>query len=112
MLDRETLARDLKNCINEFPVTCRHKGHQFTARLNTTDEIMQTLDGGLRDNMSISIIADSRDFKNMQPRSMDEFQVLFNGKWIKFQIRSVPDYYDPMYPGVWINLQSPQKGIE
>lgn len=112
MLDRDTLSRDLKNCINEFPVTVRHRGRQFTARLNATEDVMQTLDGGLRDNMSIGIIADKRDFKNIPPKSMDDFYVLNNGKWIKFQIRNIPDSFDPMSPGLTINLQSPEKGIE
>lgn len=110
-LDRDTLARDLKACINECPVTVRHKGREFTARLNATEDIMQTLDAGLRDNMTVSIIADGRDFSNLPPKSMDDFFVLVNGKWIRFQIRNVPDYFDPFYPGVTLNLQSPQKGI-
>jgi hypothetical protein len=112
MLDRDVLARDAKNCINEVPITVRHKNRQFTARLNATEDIMQTLDGGLRDNMSISIIAAKGDFGNIPPKSMDDFFVLNNGKWNKFQVRNVPDLFDQVSATYTINLQSSQKGIE
>jgi len=111
MLDRDVLARDIKNCINEVPVTVRHRGRQFTARLNSTEDVMQTLDGGLRDNMAIQIIAAKQDFGSA-PKSMDSFYILSNGKWVKLQVRSVPDFYDQISASYTINLQSPDKGIE
>jgi hypothetical protein len=112
MLDRDTLARDLGNCIGEVPVTVRHKNRTFSARLYATEDMLQTLDGGLRDNMSIQVIASRNSFRNIPPRSMDDFFVENNGKWIRLQIRNVPDYYDQISPGYTINLQSPDKGID
>ena len=112
MLDRDTLARDAKNCINEVPVTVRHKNREFTARLNSTEDVLQTFDGGLRDTMTIQIIAAKQDFGNILPKSMDDFYILDNNKWRKFQIRNVPDYFDQVSATYTINLQSPDKGID
>ena len=70
------------------------------------------MDSGLRDTMSIQIIAVKGDFGDRLPKSMDDLEVLVNGRWQRFQIRSVPDYFDPLSPTFTINLQSPEKGIE
>ena len=62
--------------------------------------------------MTISVIGVKDDFGERPPKSFDDFEILVNGKWITFQIRDVPDYFDPLSPGYMINLQSPEKGVE
>jgi hypothetical protein len=112
MIDTDVLARNLGDCIQQFPVKARHKGRIIFVKLNSTQDIMQTLDSATRDNMTISVIGLKGDFGERPPKSLDDMDVLVGDRWIRFQVRDVPDYFDPLSPGYQINLQSPQKGIE
>lgn len=114
MIDTDVLARNLSDCIDQFPVKARHKSNPatFFVKVNSTQDMLQTLDGGTRDNMSISVIATKSEFGNRPPKSLDDFELFINGKWVLFQIHDVPDYFDPLSPGYQINLQSPNKGVE
>lgn len=112
MIDPTVLARNLKDCISQFPVKARHKNRTMDVKLNSTQDIIQTLDAATRDNMTVSVIGTKDGFGRIPPKSMDDFDILINDKWVRFQIRDVPDFFDPLSPGYTINLQSPQKGIE
>jgi len=112
MVDIDVLARNLSDCIQQFPVKARHKNRQMDVKLNSTQDLIQTLEGATRDSMTITLIASKNSFGNQPPKSMDDLDLLVNNKWVRFQIRDVPDYFDPLSPGYTINLQSPQKGIE
>lgn len=112
MIDQDVLQRNLSDCIQQFPVKARHKGRALFVKVNSTQDVLQTMDGGTRDNMSISVIGTKNDFGSKPPKSMDDFELLISDKWILFQVRDVPDYFDPLSPGFWINLQSPDKGVE
>src|SRR5689334_5598166 len=112
MIDTDVLARNLSDCIQQFPVTARHKSRKISVKLNSTQDLIQTLDAATRDNMTITVIGVKGDFGKIPPKSMDDFDILINDKWVKFQIRDVPDFFDPLSPGYTINLQSPQRGIE
>ncbi len=111
-IDQSVLQRNLKDCISQFPVKARHGGRTMFVKLNSTGDLIQTLDAGTRDNMSISCVAAKNDFGNRPPKSLDDFEIFDGSKWIMFQIRDVPDYFDPLSPGYMINLQSPDKGVE
>jgi hypothetical protein len=112
MIDTTVLARNLADCIQQFPVKARHKSRQMDVKLNATQDLIQTLDAGTRDNMTVTVIGTKSDFGSIPPKSMDDFDILISGKWIRFQVRDVPDFFDPLSPGYTINLQSPQKGLE
>ena len=112
MIDQETLQRNLRDCIQQFPVKARHKGRTMFVKINSTQDILQTMDSGTRDNMSISVIGAKNDFGSRPPKSMDDFELFIKPSWVMFQVRDVPDYFDPLSPGYMINLQSPDKGIE
>jgi hypothetical protein len=112
MIDLETLNRNLTDCIDQFPMTARHLGRQFQVWQNATADVIQTLDSGTRDDMNIQIIAVREKFGDRLPKSMDDFSLLLsNQRWVTFQVRDVPDYYDSLAPVLTINLQSPNKGI-
>ena len=111
-LDAQVLDRIARDVIAVFPVTARHRNRTMQVRLNAAEDITQLMDSGLRDNVMIQIIGVKSDFGNMPPKSMDDFDVLVNDEWKRFQVRNVPDFYDPLSPTFWINLQSVNKGIE
>ncbi len=111
-IDGSVLQRNLGDCIKQFPVKARHKGRTMFVKLNSTADLIQTLDAGTRDNMSISCVGLKGDFGDIPPKSMDDFEIFDGSKWIMFQIRDVPDFFDPLSPGYMINLQSPEKGLE
>lgn len=111
MLDREVLVRRLKAAIDMFPVQARHRGKQFTVRMMATEDIIQAVEAGTRDDMSMGIVASRDDFQGVLPKSMDDMDILFGDEWVTFQIRNVPTYFDPILHTIQINLQSPQKGI-
>jgi hypothetical protein len=113
MIDLETLNRNLRDCIQQFPMTARHMGREFQVWQNATADVMQVMEGGTRDTMLIQIVAARVEFGGLLPKSMDDFMLLMgNEQWITFQVRDVPDYYDALAPVLTINLQSPNKGIE
>jgi hypothetical protein len=114
MIDLETLNRNLADCIQQFPMTARHKGREFQVWQNATSDMVQAIEAGTRDNMSIQIIAPRAKFADDRlPKSMDDFMLLqSHGRWVTFQVRDVPDYFDSLSPVLTINLQSPEKGIE
>jgi len=112
MIDTDVLQRNLRDCIQQFPVKVRHKSREMFVKLNCTQDILQTIDSATRDNMAITVIGSKSDFGSRPPKSMDDMDVLVGDKWVKFQIRDVPDYFDPLSPGFQINLQSPHKGVE
>jgi hypothetical protein len=111
MLDLDTLSRDVTNCIATFPVTARHRGKTIKVRMMATQNLTEAIEGGTWDNVSLGVIANSRDFGMQRPKSMDDFDILFGRKWVRFQIRNVPDYYDSLSPMLTINLQTVQRGI-
>lgn len=112
MIDIATLERNMRDCIAQFPTRARHRGRSFDVKLNCTQDMIQAIEAGTRDNMTINLIAIKSDFDGKPPKSMDDFSILVSGKWTRFQIRDVPDFFDPLSPSYTINLQSPQKGIE
>ena len=112
MINTDVLQRNLRDCIQQFPVKVRHKGREMFVKLNATQDILQTIESGTRDNMALTVIGLKGDFGDRPPKSMDDMDVFVGDKWIKFQIQSVPDFFDPLSPGYQIILQSPQKGIE
>ena len=112
MIDTDVLQRNLRDCIQQFPVKVRHKGREMFVKLNCTQDILQTIESGTRDNMTITVIGLKGDFGDRPPKSLDDMDVFVGDKWIKFQIREVPDYFDPLSPGYQINLQSVSKGVE
>lgn len=111
-LDPETFSRDLTNCLADAPAYGRHRGRKITLHVSTADDIFRAIENGIEDDMAITVIANANDFGNILPRSMDDFEILVNKKWVKFQIRNAPDYYhagiSPIYQ---LHLQSPHKGI-
>jgi hypothetical protein len=112
MIDVNVLDRNLKDCIQQFPVKVRHKGREMFVKLNATQDILQTIESATRDNMAITVIGAKSDFSDRPPKSMDDMDVMVGDRWIKFQVQSVPDFFDPLSPGYMINLQSSQKGVE
>jgi hypothetical protein len=111
VLSHNVLTTDLRNCIATFPVTARHRGREIAVRFLSTVDMVMAMEGGTLDNMNMGVVAVRDDFNGILPKSMDDFDVLFQGKWKKFQVRDVPDYHDPRVHIVTINLQSPHKGI-
>src|SRR5215475_8115564 len=95
-IDQDTLARKLRNCIAKFPVKARHLGREFAVRLNATADVIQVMDGGTLDSMRITVIAAKGDFADRPPISMEAFELLISGVWMEFQIRDVPDEFDPL----------------
>ena len=113
MIDPTVLKRDAQANILDWPVIARHLGRSITVGLMATQDIEVLLSegAGLLDDMSLMVTAISDDFGDRLPKHRDEFQIqLKNGKWKKFEVSGVPDYYDPLTPTITINLQSPHKG--
>jgi|SRR5215472_3265059 len=111
VIDHDTLTRDLRNCIATFPVTARHKDRLLVVRLMATQDMLQAVEAGTSDTMSMGVIAVRDDFGDLLPKSMDDFYIMFKGKWLEFQIRNVPDYFDPRVHIITIDLISTHKGI-
>jgi hypothetical protein len=89
-------------------------GRSFDCWQNATGDMIEALDGGTRDNMTITMIGVRQEFGDRLPKSMDDFEMLMgdvHSKWITFQVRDVPDYWDQASPIITINLQSVNKGI-
>lgn len=110
-LDHDTLTRDLRNCIATFPVKARHQGREFNVRLLSGMDVVQAIEAATLDDMAMSVVAVRDDFGDIPPKSMDDFYILFRDDWMLFQVRDVPDFYDPRLHIIQINLQSPEKGI-
>jgi len=111
MISEEALKRDVRANIADWPVECRWKGRQFTAGLASYQDLETLMQGGLLDDMTINILAVIDDFGPVMPRQREKFEVReANGKWLAFDIASVPDRHDPLGPTISINLQSPDKG--
>ena len=111
VLNHDVLTRDLRNCIATFPVTARHRGRVLQVRLLSTLDVMMAVEAGTSDTMSMGVICVRDDFGGQLPKSMDEFYILFQGRWREFQVRDVPDYFDPRIHMVTINLISRHKGV-
>jgi hypothetical protein len=111
VLDYATFTNDLRNCIATFPVKARHQGREFDVRVLSTTDVITAVEGGTLDNMTMSVVAARDDFGDILPKSMDDFYVLVQDDWVLFQVRDVPDFYDPRVHILQVNLQSPQKGI-
>ena len=111
LLDMGVISQDLTNCIATVPVRAKHMNHEFDVRLQATVDIIQAVEAGTLDNMNMGVIANRIDFGGTLPKSLDDFYILFNDQWILFQVRDVPDYYDPLVPIITVNLQSPHKGV-
>ena len=112
MIDTDVLQRNLRDCIMQFPVKARHNGRMMFVKLNSAGDIIQTIESATRDNMTLSVIGVKDDFGGRPPKSMDDFEIFVKPRWVRFQVRDVPDYFDPLSPGYMINLQSPEKGLE
>lgn len=114
MIDIPTLIRNLKDCIQQWPLKCRHSGRDFDCWQNSTADMLQAIEGAVRDNMMITIIGVRSEFGERLPKSMDDFELLLgdvHSKWVTFQVRDVPDFWDTASPLITINLQSPHTGI-
>jgi len=111
ILDHDTLTRDLHNCIATFPVRARHNNHEIQVRLLSTTDVLVVQEGGINDTMTMGVIAARDDFLGVLPKSMDDFYIFYGDTWIQFQVRDVPDYFDPRVHIIQINLQTPSSGI-
>ena len=111
VLDHDTLTRDLRNCIATFPVLAMHLGRQIQVRLLSTIDLLEVQEAGIRDSMSLGVVAARDDFQGILPKSMDDFYIYYNNNWQLFQVRDVPDYFDPRVHIIQINLKGPTSGI-
>lgn len=111
LFDMDVVSQDLTNCIATVPVRARHAGREFDVRLLSTIDVIQAVEAGTLDNMSMGVIANRNDFGDILPKTFDDFDILFRSQWVALQVRDVPDYFDPLIPMITINLQSPHKGV-
>ena len=109
-IDPSVIKRDARSNIADWPATIRHNQREIIVHCNATSDVSTVLDGGLLDEMSLTLIAISDDFGDAlpQPRDLVELQ-LKNGTWREFEITSVPDLYDPNSPTIQLVIGNPAK---
>lgn len=116
MIDQSVLKRDLQNCIADWPAQLRHyysstnpaAFQQATVNVNTLDDISQLLEGGLLDNMTMTILAVAADF-TFTPRNRDRCDVqMSDGTWLRLEVKRMPDYYAPLGPELIFTLGTPE----
>jgi hypothetical protein len=109
-IDTSVLKRDAQANIADWPATIRHHAREITVHCNAGSDISDVLEGGLLDDMSITLVAISDDFGGdlPQPRDLLELQ-LKDGSWQEFEIQRVPDLYDPNSPTIQLVIGNPAK---
>ncbi len=109
MIDSDTLKRDARANILDWPVKARYKGRPLTVGLQAVEDVESLMSGGILDDMALSVLAIADDF-NVTPKRFDSFEIqLADGTWKRLEIRNVPDRLDPLGPTFTIYLQSPHK---
>ncbi len=109
MIDPAIIKRDAQANIADWPVTIRFPvgGTQITAAFSATDDVSVLMPGGLLDNPTATLLAIRSDFAVLpEPRDLIELR-LANNTWKTFEIKSVPEYYDPLLPHFQFTIGTP-----
>lgn len=107
MIDPDIIKRDAQANIADWPVTIRFGGAQIRAGLYASEDISGLMPGALLDNPTMTVLAIRSDFTVLpKPRDLIDLQ-LADGSWKTFEVKSVPEYYDPILPHFQFTLGSP-----
>lgn len=109
MINVDTIKRDARANIKDWPVTIRYGGVTMQADLNAGGGAGILLDGGTLEDSTLTFTAIADDFTKLpEPFKLLELK-LANGKWKKLNIVNVPDLLDPLSPTITIITNTEEK---
>lgn len=110
MIDQDTLKRDARANISDWPATIKHRGRKIIVQCSADADSLAVSASGLLDDMSLTFVGIVDDFGERRPQTLDEIDLqMANGRWLKLEVKSTPDYYDPLGPTIQFTAGSPDK---